>query len=128
MPTSDRVVITLADNVSAAMLPAYKAEQDAELQVRGVKPDAIRLDYYRPGEPVAHQTSKNLNIRVRPDSPDRIMNVTIELLDRTPQGATPPDERAIHRVDRGCDAGRGAEAAGPESRLLCQRTRAHQGR
>jgi len=89
-PTDERVVITLSDDVSAYIVPARKVEQDAELQVRGVKPDAIRLDYYRPGEPVAHQTSKDLNIRVRPDSPDRIVDVTLELLERTPQGATRP--------------------------------------
>jgi lipopolysaccharide export LptBFGC system permease protein LptF len=88
--TDERVIVTLSDDVSANVVPARKVEQDGELQVRGVKPDAIRLDYYRPGEPVAHQTSKNLNIRVHPDSLDGIVNVTLELLDRTPQGATRP--------------------------------------
>jgi len=83
-------VITLADDVSANLVPAQKIEQDAELQVRGVKPDAVRLDYLRPGEPVTHQTSKNLNIRVHPDTPDGIVNVTLELQDRTPMGATRP--------------------------------------
>ena len=81
---------TLADDVSAKVVPALKVEQDSELQVRGIRPDAIRLDYYRPGESSSHQTSRNLNIRVRPESADGIVNVTIEMLDRTPQGATRP--------------------------------------
>jgi lipopolysaccharide export LptBFGC system permease protein LptF len=89
-PTADRVIVTLSDDVSARVVPPAKVEQDAQLEVRGVKPDAIHLDYYRPGEPATHQTSKNLNIRVHPDSVDGIVNVTIELLDRTPHGATRP--------------------------------------
>ena len=88
--TGDKLSVSIADDVAATVNAALKVDQDSELSVTGIRPNAIRLVYQRPNEAPTRQEAKDLRIRARPDSVDGVMNVTIELLNRTPAGATRP--------------------------------------
>ena len=50
----EKLVLSIGDDVSAVVKPGVKVDVDSVLSVTGLKPDAVRLDDYRPGSPARH--------------------------------------------------------------------------
>ena len=88
--TGEQLQVTITDDVEVRFFPSEGVDGESTLIVNGVHPTAIRFEDDRPGQEPIVQEAKDLTVRAHPDAAGGVLNVTIELLGRTPAGATHP--------------------------------------